>query len=268
MFKAAWLASFTEKNIHSAFAKTGIFPYKPAMVLDKIQRLEPLPVSNSHESTPMTCRAVRRVHKAYQKSPTAQRLTIIFHANIRLATQHSIDQHTITGLMGALKEEKKKRSRGKRLNLVGEEDSGPQFYSPSRVHRAKTFADERKAEEQVEQDRIATKKATAIANRLRKEEEKAARALQASIRKQEAAEKKLQKAAEVQAQKDQRQVAKQAREAQLLARRASKAAPKSKEATIVRRQSTVVAKVDGGFAKVKVVTSRGRTTMRPTQWSS
>jgi hypothetical protein len=151
---------------------------------------------------------------------------------------------------------------------VGEEDNGPQFHSPSRVHRAKAFAGEKEAEEQAERDRITTNKATAVTNRLQKEEEKAARAVQASIRKQEVAAKRLQKAAEVQARKDQRQAAKQAREAQLLVRKASKAAPKPKEAVVARCQSSVVAKVDGGFAKVKVVTSRGRTTMRPTQWSS
>jgi hypothetical protein len=177
MFKAAWLASFTEKNIHSAFAKTSIFPYKPAIVLDKIQRLEPLLVSNSHESTPMTCRAVWRVHKAYQKSPTAQRLTIIFHANIRLATQHSIDQHTITGLMGALKDEKKKRSRGKRLNLVGEEDNRPQFYRPSEVLYAISYASEKEAQEQAERDWIEAGKVTTTANKVCKEQEKAERAL-------------------------------------------------------------------------------------------
>ena len=29
--------------------------------------------------------------------------------------------------------EKKKRRRGKRLNLLGQEDSGPQFWSPIKV---------------------------------------------------------------------------------------------------------------------------------------
>jgi DDE superfamily endonuclease len=77
MFKASWHASFTEKNITSAFAKTGIFPHNPGAVLDKIPRpvLPPAPISQ--ERTPMTCRSVRRMHKAYKKSPTAKRLTFI-----------------------------------------------------------------------------------------------------------------------------------------------------------------------------------------------
>jgi hypothetical protein len=267
MFKASWEASFSKKNITSAFAKTGIFPYKPGIVLDKIKRPEPEPAPISQERTPMTCRSVRRVHKAYKKSPTVERLNLIFNANLRLAAQHSIDQHTITGLISALKQEKKKRSRGKRLNLVGEADNGPQFYSPSWVHRAKEYSEEIKAQEQAERDRINNNKATALANRIRKEEEKAARALQASIRKQEVAQKKLQKAAEIQARKNQREAAKQAREAQKAQKRTDKAAPRPKDAAIARRQSSVVANVGGVFAKTKIVTSRGRATARPTKWT-
>ena len=109
------------------------------------------------------------MHKAYKKSPTAKRLTFILNANSRLAAQHSIDQHTITGLIGALQKERKKRSCRKRLNLLREEDISPQFISPSKVLCAKAFAGEKEAQEQAEQDRIAAKKAAAAANKVRKE---------------------------------------------------------------------------------------------------
>jgi hypothetical protein len=95
--------------------------------LDWIQRPVAEPVDNSIESTPMSCRAVCHMHKAYKKSLTKKRLSLIFHANERLAAQHFIDKHTITGLVTSLKQEKKKRSRRKRLNLMGEEDTGPTF---------------------------------------------------------------------------------------------------------------------------------------------
>ncbi|KAN0079622.1 hypothetical protein V8E54_004836 [Elaphomyces granulatus] len=42
----------------------------------------------------------------------------------RLAAQHEIDKHLQSGLQETLKNEKKRRQRGKRLNLLGEEDSG------------------------------------------------------------------------------------------------------------------------------------------------
>ena len=70
MFKASWEASFTKKNITHAFAKTGIFPYKPKEVLDKIAHPIPPPAPISQECMPMTCHSVQRLHKAYKKSLT------------------------------------------------------------------------------------------------------------------------------------------------------------------------------------------------------
>jgi hypothetical protein len=63
------------------------------------------------------------IHKAYEKSLIRKRLSFIFHANTRLAAQHSINKHIITRLVTALKHKKTKRCCGKQLNLVGEEDS-------------------------------------------------------------------------------------------------------------------------------------------------
>jgi hypothetical protein len=71
----------------------------------------------------------------------------IMQANIQLAAQVSIQQHIIKGLTRALKLEKKKRQRGKALNLVGEEDSGPQFYSLGRIRHAQDFQGEKEAVE-------------------------------------------------------------------------------------------------------------------------
>jgi hypothetical protein len=87
----------------------------------------------------------QRIHKAYQKEPTTQLLTFIMHANSRLVVANSIAQHAIGGLVRALKMEKKKRNCGKRLNLVGEEDNGPQVFGLNEVHHAKAYADELKA---------------------------------------------------------------------------------------------------------------------------
>ncbi len=75
----------------------------------------------------MSCRAVRRIQKAYNIHPSTKLLSLIFRANERLAAQQSILLHKRARLVGALQIEKTKRKRGKRLNLLGEEDSGPQF---------------------------------------------------------------------------------------------------------------------------------------------
>ena len=61
---------------------------------------------------------------------------MLFKANERLAAQHALDEHTKKGLIKTVKEEKKRRQRGKKLNVLREEDHGPQFYSPTTIKRA------------------------------------------------------------------------------------------------------------------------------------
>jgi hypothetical protein len=86
--------------------------------------------------TPLTSRTTRRVYKEYQKAPTQEGLSLIFRGHEELAAKDSINQHIIKGLQESLKLEKKKRKLGKRLNLIGEEDHGPQFFTPERVRTA------------------------------------------------------------------------------------------------------------------------------------
>jgi hypothetical protein len=48
----------------------------------------------------------------------------------------------------ALQIEQKRRKKGKRLNLLGEDDVRPQFWSPCRIQAALRFQDEKDAKEQ------------------------------------------------------------------------------------------------------------------------
>ena len=266
MFKAAWEASFTEKNITSAFAKTSIFPYNPSVVLDKIARLELLP-ELVNERTPMGCQSIQKMHRAYQRSPTVKRLNFILHANVRLAAQHSIDKHTLSGLVRALKEEKKKRSRGKRLNLMGEESNGPQFYSLCTIHRAKAYALEKEALEQANRDRIASKKVVAAANKVRKEQEKAERGLRAMERCRITAEKKLQHAVDIQACKELQQAAKATRTDRIPPKKVTKVVQKPRTITRIHTKPVIVALIEEEGSRAQITTSRGRTTIRTIQGS-
>ena len=139
IFIIAWRKAFNTQNIESAFRKTGIFPYNPQLILDVITKPSSIESSESTSpiKTPMTSRSTRRMHKLYFKQPSDLLLTKIIRANERLVSEHAIDQHIIQGLNTALKIEKKRRQRGKGLNLLGEEASGPQFFSPSKVHAAR-----------------------------------------------------------------------------------------------------------------------------------
>ena len=132
----------------------------------------------------------------------------IFQSNQRLAAQLSIAQHQIKDRTESIKLEKKRRNRGVRLNLVGEEDSGPQFFSPGRVQAARDYQATKDAEEKARQQDILTRKALAVTKKAQKEEEKIQRAAIATKRRQLAAEAKAQKAVNKQAQKELREVAK------------------------------------------------------------
>ena len=193
VFWPAWQKAFTPANIASGFEKTGIWPYNPAMTLDKITKPTPTEAP-SIVKTPMTCRAVRRVQRQYHNQPNSPLLKKLFRANERLTSQHSVDQHIIKGLTVSLRNEKKKRQRGKRLNLLGEEDSGPQFFSPQRVQAARQFQATKDTEEVLRQQQILDKKALAATRKAQKEEDKLYRAILAAKRRQLAAEASAQKA--------------------------------------------------------------------------
>ena len=273
LFRDAYRASFTKKNILHAFEKPGIFPVDPEKVLGKLKRIEvpkgpDLPVDQLQ--TPKSCRAVRRVQKAYKQTHSEALLDLVFKANVALAAQVSIDQHIINGLHAALKMERQKRKKGKKLNLVGEDDIGPQFYSPDRVRRALAFQDEKEANEQADRDRITNKKAQSAANKVQKEADKAARALQTAARRQHAQEEKDRKVAERAQKAIERQAKKEAKLAEAQAKKAAKLAksaiPKPKAATQVRRAQNVVANDHAAGKGKKVVasrTTRGRAVIMP-----
>ena len=203
IFWPAWQQAFTENNIASGFQKTGIWPVDPLLMLSKITKPLPIiPNTSPGPKTPMTCRAIRRIGRVYQKSPTSTIVKKVIWAAEKLASQRSIDQHTITGLTEALRNEKKRRQRGKRLNLLGENDSGPQFFSPGRIQAAREYQIQKSANETLRQQEIANTKALAATKRAQKEADRIQRSIATTRRREIAAEAKIQKAINRQAQQE------------------------------------------------------------------
>ncbi len=106
----------------------------------------------------------------------------------RLSAQSSIQQHENLGLRKAIKIEQKKRQCGKRLNLIGEEGSGPQIFTPSQVDLARAYLASKENAEQARKDEIAEKKAASAAKRAQK-------AIEVASRKQQRADAALQRVA-------------------------------------------------------------------------
>ena len=150
---------------------------------------------------------------------------------------------------------------------MGEEDTGPTFWSPAKVCRALTYQGQKEAEEQQEKDRIAANKVTAAANKVRKEQEKAERALRTAERRHLAAEKKIQHAINIQARKELRLAIKASRANRIPPTKITKSTPKPNSAITKHKELVVVAQNEVGSSQVKITTSRGRTTMRTIQGS-
>lgn len=257
-FLPAWKASFTEKNIESAFRKTGIFPYNPALVLDVITIPAPIeaPIASGTLKMPLTCRAVRRMQRAYADNPSPTKLKKIFRANERLAAEQDISRHVIRGLTEALQDEKKRRKRGKRLNLLGVEDGGPQFFSPTKVQAARDFQATKEAEEALRRLNINEKKVAAAAKKEEKEKEK-------ERKREVAAEGRAAKAAERQVQKEAKEAAKQHDRTLSLPQRQSTKATRAPMSPKEQSKQRTVAVVVEEEEVVCAVTSRGRQTRKP-----
>ena len=125
------------------------------------------------------------------------------HIAYKLAAMLEVQHHVTRGLHKALHLEKKRRQRGKRLNLLREEGIGPIFFSPSKVQRAKVLQQAKETEAQQKKDLQVERKTQQAAKKQQKEQEKAEQAVLWENRRREMQEKKAQQAAEVQACKEQ-----------------------------------------------------------------
>jgi hypothetical protein len=215
-------------------------------VVDTITRPSTPPLTQIESpyrlKTPLTSKSIRQFQISYRNDPTDKKLHLLFKANERLAAQHAVDEHTKRGLIETVKEEKKKRQRGKKLNLFGEEDHGPQFFSPVTFKRAKDVQAAKEAEAEAEKARIASNKIINAAKKARSEAEKAEKALQRQLAKDAKAQIDAEKKAEKEAQKLANQRAKLA----------SKVTVKKKTTVKTPKKAAVVQKKSVRFVEVAV----------------
>jgi hypothetical protein len=262
VFKEAWEAAFTVENIKKAWEKAGVYPIDSSKTLSMIGPKPEPEQPPENPRTPMTCRSIRRVIKAYQTEPE-KAVETLFRAAERLATQHEIDTHVNKGLRKALVFEKKKRRKGRKLNLLGEDNSAPQLFSPGRVQAAKAFQAQKEAIEVERKAAVAQKKAQGLENRLQKEKEKQERALQRAIRKEEVQEAKAQKQAEVQARKEAQKAAKEVQEQTKLESIRAKELKKASPTQTKQESASEQTNAPEGDKEVEKVTRKGRVIKPP-----
>jgi DDE superfamily endonuclease len=265
IFWPAWQQAFTPTNIASGFTKTGIWPFNPAIVLDKIAKSNaiPPPEASQQPATPLTARRIRQFQRSFRNAPNSPTVAKLLRANEVLAAQHSVDQHVVKGLQQALNNEKRRRNRGKRLNLIGEEASGAQFFSPKRVEAALAWQAQKEEAEIQRQREIASKRIQAAAKKQYQEEAKVERAAIALQKRQLATEERVQKAAEKQALRELKEVAKTPlkRPIQL---QGDSTRPQKVQKRAIKQNKSAIKVIDlTKEEEVVLETTRGRRILRP-----
>lgn len=121
LFRPAWGASFTSRNIFSGFESTGLHPFNPQRIICKfVKKEEDRPSSSSSTNTVIAVEDWKRIEKLlhnvvsniYDKK--TQQLSNTMHA---LSTENMLLQMQNDGLKKRLINEKKRRKRGKPLIL-------------------------------------------------------------------------------------------------------------------------------------------------------
>jgi hypothetical protein len=262
VFKKAWEQAFTMKNIKSAFKKTGICPQDSTLILAQIEPQQPIkpttPLRRSYQEikTPYSAVALRRAKRQWRENPSEELVKKLLKANETLHVRAKIAEHRCEGLRESLQDEKKKRKRGKKTNLVGEEDSGPQLYHARRIARARAVQDEKDAITEQEMINKELKKTAKQAAKQQKELEK----------QEKQAEKEII-----------RQIAKESKEAQKttsqryrIHQKSTKAPESDKKIVVLRSKSTCkqyqqveMVTLEGEVEEVVRRTNRGRSTRMP-----
>jgi hypothetical protein len=198
--------------VRSAWEITGIHPFNPSKVLSIFESAKAISqISPKQTKTPTSTRAIRRTWKQLQKEgQVSEGAKILLRAGEKLATELEIVRHENQGLRKAILHEKKKRKRGKAMNLYDPEENEGQalFFSPAKIARVRQrVADEEEAERQRKQN-ISDKKLQAAIARDEKareaQEKKIARNLARQTAREQLAQEKAERQAVRQAQRAQK----------------------------------------------------------------
>jgi hypothetical protein len=125
----------------------------------------------------------------------------LLRANETLLARTAIAEHRARNLQQALQIEKKKRKRGKKLNLADKEVACGQWWGVSEIMEARAKLEEKTAMEMAQAAEKEQKKVDREIKKRQQEEEKKLRVLQRNIEQQAKAEKKAQAAAQKTAKK-------------------------------------------------------------------
>lgn len=171
IFKPAWDQGVRKETIQSGFAKTGIYPLNPSIVLDQVQ---PIVLSSSsdeqeHPKTVRNAMETRKLTKIVRRElpNRSSNIDLLIQSLEEMQIENELLRHENVALRNTLISEKRRQKKGKPLGLVPEgEEKHAQFWSPIKLQaqilrlneaqeqtqQAKRFKEEQKLQQQTERE--------------------------------------------------------------------------------------------------------------------
>ena len=216
LFWPAFEQAFTPTNVLSSFAKTGISPFSPVVVLDKMQSaLNSRPTTaSSADNGPAPIKQRKKVrfvnevkHKYAVHDNTAIKLDKIVDKLCGLEAENTILKEENSNCRQALFEAQKKKTRAKTVieQLRSENSSGALVFSPGQIARSRELTEQKElaeqAQETAKQAARDSKRAQAAAAAVAKESSRL-------VREEQAKRKRLDLAAKLSRQQHQKEASK------------------------------------------------------------
>ena len=177
IFRSAWKDSFTKENIESGFARCGIWPWNPSMVLKIIEARPTTPLQNSSGEdalplkTPRNACQLRQLKRVGGTGVDARAFKKLTKGLEEALAKLSIQEFRNGRLHEALAHKEKGNKRGKPLDLKGDEAGGASIWGVEEVLKAKEFQAQKEADTQQLVEEKAQKKEEAQERKERKERE-------------------------------------------------------------------------------------------------
>ncbi|KAF1924064.1 uncharacterized protein M421DRAFT_425080 [Didymella exigua CBS 183.55] len=167
LFWKAWTNTFTPELILRSFKATDISPLQPNVILQRFAKSTPEASDSSTSSSSVYSgkdwlkieTLLRKVVKE-EKEETSPELRKISRSLHHISIQNQLLHHKNQGLKEALKTQKKHKNKSKVLQFQPRKDyhGGAEFYSPSRVERARSDERAKQQNQRAEEHRKAEKK--------------------------------------------------------------------------------------------------------------
>ena len=168
----------------------------------------------------------------------------------------------------AIRDKRKRRKRGKRLNLVGEKESGPQFFSPGKVQAARDYRAAKDQDEEQRKQDIVEREALAATRKIQKEKERVERAIVTAEKRKLAAEVRALKEAEKQARAAAKDETSKQKEQQLKLQGQSTGTTRARKTQKKQVRRSIGAMQVEEVKSGATVTSRGRQVQKPKRFNS